>query len=287
MSNKKRERFPVSEYFSGKEVAIADAIYYGDKKQLEQFINQGTEINHIGKEGFSYLMYAIMIENYEVTEFLLEKGADPNQLSPLMKTKFNQAREESEKMPLEMLPLETCCGASYPIKYMKLLIKYRANLNDNRTETPLHVAIMADDMEKVRYLLDSGANINQTYRSSTPIMTAAKIMSWHMMNYLLDRGADVFHVNRNGYTIGLYMQEYANRDAWTPDGRRRIEGLINRLKEKGVKFPVYKQTPTDSTGQVEKPASSSSTHPAIPPKNRPDANRHSWTLDDDDNWILS
>ena len=281
MSNKERERLQPKKYFSGQEILVAEAIYNGEKTQLEKLLNAEFNVNKPGKQGLTYLLYAIKVKNYTITEFLLEKGADPNQLAYYVIPTEKIVRDEWDDEPVKTLPLETCCGASYPIKYMKLLIKYRADLNDNRTETPLHVAIMADDMEKVRYLLDSGANINQTYRSSTPIMTAAKIMSWHMIDYLLDRGADVFHVNRNGYTIGLYMQEYANRDAWTPDGRKRIEGLINRLKEKGVKFPVYKQTPTpvDPVSQAEKPSTTGK--PSRSPGESP-TKPHSWILDDDD-----
>ncbi len=286
MSNKEREKYRPEVYFSDQEIAIAEAIYYSEKKQLDKLINQGTPINHVGKEGFTYLMYAIMIENYEITEFLLEKGADPNQMSPLMKTKRNAMREGKNLRPLNMLPLETCCGASYPIKYMKLLVKYGADLNDNRTELPLHIAIIADDMEKVKYLLDCGANINQLDRSTTPIMTAAMIMSWHMMDFLLDRGADVFHVDEDGYTLGLYMQEYINRDAWTPDGRKRIEGLINRLKEKGVKFPVYKQTPTPIE-PVSQAGKTSPTDESARLTEKPSVKPHSWILDDDDDLITS
>ena len=268
MSNRERERFPAAEYFNKQELPIAEAIYNGEEKKLQNLINQGANISHIGEEGFTYLMYAVMIENYEITELLLENGADPNQISPLMKTKRNARREEGErKRSLDMLPLETSCGSSYPIKYMKLLIKHGAviNVNNNKTPPPLEEAIITDDMEKIKYLVANGADINLLYQSSTPIMTAAKIMSWHMIDYLLDCGADVFHVNRNGYTIGLYMQEYIDRDVWTPYGRKRIEGIIERLKAKGVKFPVTKQepTPTDSITRISAPQTPQQPSPTI------------------------
>jgi ankyrin repeat protein len=290
MSNRERERYPPGEYFNTRELAVAEAIYHADRKQLAELIDRGTEINHVGKEGFTYLMYAIMIEHYDVVEFLLEKGADPNQLSPLMKHKGNKLREQKDWRPLRMLPLETCCGSGYPIKYLKLLIKYGAVLNDNRTELPLHVAILSDNIEKIKYLLDCGADINQLYRGSTPAMTAAKIMSWDMIDYLLDRGADVFQVDNDGYTLGLYLQEYIDRDAWTPAGRKRLEGLINRLKEKGVQFPVVRQKPgTEPVSQTIQPP------PTTPPsagttnirsEKKPPSKPHSWILDDDD-WIIS
>ncbi len=286
MSNKEKEKYRPEKYFSEQQVLVAEAVYNGEEKQLEKLLKMGLDVNKPGKQGLTYLLYAIKVNNYAVTEILLEQGADPNFLAYYVIPSDKIVKDEWDDEPIRTLPLETCCGASYPIKYMKLLVKYGANLNDNRTELPLHVAIMADDMEKVKYLLANGADINQLERSSTPIMTAAKIMSWHMMDYLLDRGADVFHVNRNGYTVGLYMQEYINRDAWTPDGRKRIEGLINRLKEKGVKFPVTKQTPTpiEPVSQVGK---TSPTDESSRPTGQSSAKPHSWILDDDDDLITS
>jgi len=259
MFNRERKKYPPAEYFSGQELIVAKAIYDGDKKQLARVLESGRDINTVGQGGLSYLMYAIYIEDYGMTEFLLEKGADPNLLSPLMITKRNSRRDEKDRRPQNLLPLETCCQ-HYPIKWMKLLIKHGADLNDNRASTPLHAAVMSGNkMEKVKYLLDCGADINQTDKSDTPIMTAADIMDWSMVNYLLDRGADVHHVNRNGYSLGLDLQEYAARDVWTPEGRKQIEDLINRLKEKGVEFPVTKQepAPADQTDNRQAEASPS------------------------------
>jgi len=245
MSNSKRERFPYKDYFGKDEIQIAEFIYYGEVGRLNDAIIRGANINHVGKEGFTYLMYAVLIEQYDVVECLLKNGADPNLISPLMKTKWNETREESEKMSVDMLPLEVCSGSSnYSIKYMKLLLKYGANINDNRTKTPIDEAVLLQDMEKLKFLIANGANINLVYQNNTPIMTAVVIMSWDIVDYLLDCGADVSYVAEDGYSVGLLLQEYSDRDEWNRYGRKRIEGLIERLKQKGVKFPATKLPPT-------------------------------------------
>jgi len=247
MSNNKRERFPYKEYFDKDEIQIAEFIYYGEVGRLNDAIIRGANINHVGKEGFTYLMYAVLIEQYDVVECLLKNGADPNLISPLMKTKRNNInlREKKDWRPVEMLPLEVCSGSSnYSIKYMKLLLKYGANINDDRTKTPIDEAVLLQDMEKLKFLIANGANINLVYGKNTPIMTAVVIMSWDIVDYLLDCGADVFYVAEDGYSVGLLLQEYSDRDAWNRYGRKRIEGLIERLKQKGVKFPATKLPPT-------------------------------------------
>lgn len=237
-----RKKYPPKDYFSGRELAVAEAIYYDNKRQLVKLLDNGLyPINAIGQGGLTYLMYAIFIENYDMAELLLKQGADPNQVSPWVLYRNLFLREDGSVWPIDVLPLSTCCEPGYQIKWMKLLVKHGADLNDNRAKTPLEVAITAKDVEKVEYLLDCGANINQTYQSYTPVMIAAMVLNWDMVNYLLDRGADVFQVNRNGYTLGLYLQEHIDRGVAAPEWLARVQALIDRLKEKGVEFPIERQ----------------------------------------------
>ena len=84
-SNMAVKEFKPDTYFSRKvdlEMAMADAIYYGEKKLVRDYINTGrVDINRPGKAGFTFLMYAVYIEQYDVAKVLLENGADPNILS--------------------------------------------------------------------------------------------------------------------------------------------------------------------------------------------------------------
>ena len=63
----------------------------------------------------SYLLYAVWEHNYDMTKFLLEKGADPNTVSSLTSTP--DVREPR-------LPLEISCYDDYGMNYMKLLLEY-------------------------------------------------------------------------------------------------------------------------------------------------------------------
>ena len=82
--------FKPDAYFSHEiesEMTMADAIYYGEKKLVRDYINTGrVDINRPGKVGFTFLMYAVYIEQYDVAKVLLENGADPNILSIVTET---------------------------------------------------------------------------------------------------------------------------------------------------------------------------------------------------------
>ena len=63
----------------------------------------------------SYLLYAVWEHNYDMTKFLLEKGADPNTVSSLTST---------PDVIEPRLPLEISCYDDYGMNYMKLLREY-------------------------------------------------------------------------------------------------------------------------------------------------------------------
>jgi ankyrin repeat protein len=71
--------------------------------------------------------------------------------------------------------------------------------------TPLVFAARQDCMECAKYLLDSGANVNQvTHYGWTPLLTAIQNRHYKMSVYLLDHGANPNIANNGGWTP-LYL----------------------------------------------------------------------------------
>jgi ankyrin repeat protein len=71
--------------------------------------------------------------------------------------------------------------------------------------TPLIFAAREGDLESAKYLLDGGADVNQTseYRW-TPLLTATNNRHYKLAAYLIGRGADVNIANKGGWTP-LYL----------------------------------------------------------------------------------
>ena len=112
------------------------------------------DINRPGQAGFTFLMYAVYIEQYDVAKVLLENGADPNILSVV--THPDGGVEH-------LTPLSCVCAHHwYPIKYIKLLAEHGADMNDTIT-APFLLCIghSMKDTQKVRYMIEHGANINK------------------------------------------------------------------------------------------------------------------------------
>ncbi len=240
-SNMAVKDFKPDTYFSHKgefEMAMADAIYYGNKKLVREYINTGRgDINRPGKAGFTFLMYAVYIEQYDVAKVLLENGADPNILSVV---------QHPDGYIEKLLPLYCICQHNwYPIKYMKLLVENGANVNDTIL-SPLATCIKhsGKDIKKVRYLIDHGAKVNQEFGGFTPIQFAVIAGRLELVDLLWNEyNADPLYVGKSGISLAFMVQNIVDNKLGTPEYVAHAQAIIERLKGMGVKFPVALNPP--------------------------------------------
>ncbi|ERK03547.1 ankyrin repeat domain-containing protein [Hoylesella pleuritidis] len=226
---------PYASYFSKEEYPIIEAIHNKDKETLRNMMKQSWNINSRGKEGMTYLEYTVFTDNYKMTEFLLENGADPNLLSLV---------DPNDRYgPEGMLPLSSACHSKHSIKFVKLLIKYGANINDDRAPLPIFSAALNNDKRKIEYLLEHGADINKLQKGFRTVITAeATAGKWPMVLWLLDKGADPMKAGKNKSNVAVWVQERMDGTGLTEDG----ECVKARLESIGVKFP-YRPAKKDNT----------------------------------------
>lgn len=132
----------------------------------------------------------------ELTALLLELGADPNGLSQGVRPLEAASREPASALQLELLLNH---GADIRLK-------------DARGSSPLIAAVTAPspETEKVRLLLQAGADVNETFdlwgdRRLTPLMAAAVLGTPDLVRLLLDHGALAGLSTRSG----LRARDYA------------------------------------------------------------------------------
>ncbi len=256
-SNMAVKEFKPDIYFSHKvdlEMAIADAIYYGEKKLVRDYINTGrVDINRPGKAGFTFLMYAVYIEQYDVAKVLLENGADPNILSIV--THPDGAVEY-------LTPLSCVCENDwYPMKYIKLLVENGANVNDTITVPfTLCIAHSGNDSKKIRYLIEHGAKVNTEFKGKTPIQLAAMIGKWDLVSLLWDEyGADPLYVSKDGRSLAFIVQNSIEKKLGTPKSLAHAQAIMERLKKLGVKFPVTLNPEDEKEKEANSPISQGKT----------------------------
>jgi len=97
----------------------------------------------------------------------------------------------SQSIRMDQLP---CIYSDGDIGTVRRIVESGVDINKkygNSHETLLHTAALNNCLEIVKYLVESGADINQPDRwQFTPLHEAARVGSKKIVKYLLDNGAD-------------------------------------------------------------------------------------------------
>lgn len=121
----------------------------GDSKGIENILKSSSKIpiiiNSQNSKGLTGLMVASLYGNFEVCNTLIEKGADVN-----------------FKNNIGLNPLWLGLFISEDFKICKLLIEKGADIDSKNLfeQTPLIYATFLKSQEKVKFLIENGADIN-------------------------------------------------------------------------------------------------------------------------------
>jgi len=187
--------------------AVQDEDVVGIKKEIEK--NNVDPDFQEPKYGGTLLMLAIYNNKYRSTQLLLELGANPN-----LRDVYRGASAMID------------ASENKNSKYLRLLLEYNGNPNSVENapiignkkirNAPLNVAISCfdcDDLEKVKLLVNVGANINyykndQDGFTRLPLADALMLSKMNVTLYLLEHGADYNKVlyttvnNKDVYILG-------------------------------------------------------------------------------------
>ncbi|MCV9927809.1 ankyrin repeat domain-containing protein [Flavobacterium sp. LS1R49] len=95
-------------------------------------------------------------------------------------------------------------------------LDYKSFINDkhlNYEVSPLNDAICKGDIETVKQLIESGANVNKFSGGLTPLMTAARYNKVEIIKLLISSGAKLRIEAENGYTALTYAEVSKAKDA--------------------------------------------------------------------------
>ena len=164
------------------------------KKFIEKYKNNKTELKKLINTADIYsktpLHYAARDKDIEIAELLLQNGADVN-----------------AKQMMDWAPLHTAV-LNEDLELAKLLVRFKADINiqNINNDTPLHVAIMQKPEKEIlkimRFLIESGADLNKTSTALewTPLHTAVIYNNLEGAQLLLESGADLNAKDAFGYT---------------------------------------------------------------------------------------
>lgn len=189
------------------------AALLGSLAEMQRAIKGGANVNAVGPEGATALMYAA--RDAKKVAYLLSKGASVNAISLEKTTALHVA--SSFVSGMESMHLLVKAGA-------------KVDLVNGQGETPLALAVNSGDMDRAKFLLDNGANPNTEMAIAG--VSALTISNAPMLKLLIDRGLDIKQkVSPMGHTllmfcsmdgsediVNLLLDSGANPNEATPDG---------------------------------------------------------------------
>ncbi|HXA14523.1 MAG TPA: ankyrin repeat domain-containing protein [Opitutaceae bacterium] len=223
-------RMKAEDYFAEPlQVKFAEAVARGNADEIGELIKQGADVNALGRDGMRPLSWAMAKNSLRGFEFLLQNGADAN--LAILEPSIN-------KFPLTLLEFSASSESS---DYLRLLLKYKGNPNTISSgqlgdRTIIFDAIMHNQIENARVLIEAGADINQQDSSrSSPIMTAASINNYDMVYLLLIKGANPLLKDRWGFDFAGEMKRYGSRGI-KPDSEEYQWYLkvVEEMKKRGL-----------------------------------------------------
>ena len=198
-----------------KVVALTKAAVAGDADKVAKLVKEGANVNAVGNNGATPLVWALNAKNPRGVEALLKSGADPN----LVTDKYRAS------------PMYFLSGGNEP-ELLRLVLKYGGNPNHpgkgRIQERPLSVAASEGRIENIKMLLDAGADVNahDQYNASAASVASAQA-NFDATALLLEHG---FNFNLPYLARGVkgrVVPASSNRQHWK-------DKVIQMLKDRGV-----------------------------------------------------
>ena len=200
--------------------ALMLAAERGDMAMIEMLLSAGASVNHVNEFGATALSVASASGGRELVRRLLEAGADPDAAllsgeTPLM-TAVDNGNSNAVRVLLDhgsnVNATESNGGQSVLMwaaagqhgDIVKTLLAHGADIQTRSKGdfSALLFAAQQGDVETGSLLLDSGADVNNTWQAGpmSALMIASAGGHYGFSTLLLDRGADPDLTDARGYT---------------------------------------------------------------------------------------
>ncbi|AIR02484.1 hypothetical protein B5M10_14230 [Pluralibacter gergoviae] len=231
---KKDMNYEPQDFFNGRQLEIAEAIFDGNENELQQKLPllSKEELNAPAKEKMTLLFWAITNttgdnatpKRAHMITSLIKSGADPLQPQPNMPGSPAEFAMKSDNAIWIKAMLD---GGLSP------------DARDKLNNKPIiFQSIWAKNTETLETILDYGADINiRNSLGDTVLIDALDAHSYDHVILLLKRGADSSIRGSSGWTMGNQLQRYLNRDIGDPEDRKKLEEIKALLIRDGGTWP--------------------------------------------------
>ena len=186
--------------------ALSSAALFGHTKIIALLLVAGAGVNAKNRDGGTPLHNAAFLGQYEAAELLLENGADVNIRNGDGGTPSDAAAVdwETTRFILGMLRIKVDRAKieAGRTRVIELLRQHGATTNTTSESSALCDAVKNGDLQAVREQLTNGVDINagDSEFGVTPLSWAVLLDDTEIAKFLIEKGADVNMKNRDGST---------------------------------------------------------------------------------------
>ncbi|MNQ60791.1 Ankyrin repeats (3 copies) [compost metagenome] len=212
-------------YEDAKVVALINAATDGRTNDVERLAAQGANVDGVGSDGTTPLIWALNARNAKGVEALLKAGANPNLAT--------------EKLG-GLSPMALVSGGD-SLELLELILRYGGDAKGTglgRKMKPLDRAAGEGRLQNVKLIVSAGADVNEhdEYGESAAI-AAAEMARFEVVAWLLEHNYS-YDLNELAKSVEV-CQVLPDSEA-----QRWKNTVIDMLKARGVKFPAFiKKTP--------------------------------------------
>ena len=184
-----------NKYSDFKEEAFIQAVKNSDKSQLEKLMNNSfEEINKLTYYGMTLLYFAVLFKKIDMVKFLLSKGAN-------LKAKNNKLKYDYE-IERASYYIKNIAFSIDAVSESRVLDEYKYYVDNHEGKNPLDLAIKnnLEDIVELFLEIEFHKDINKLIDGVSPLYKAVIDNDMELVKKLLNNGADIYLKNSDNYT---------------------------------------------------------------------------------------
>jgi ankyrin repeat protein len=225
-------------------IALCRAIEANDLVEMERLVKAGADVNAQGKDKMTPLLWAFPDNHLPRFKWLLEHGANPN---VVVEGEFNTRQRITRGDSVTHM----ACDTSFP-GYFEAVFDHGGDPHIRHTgplgfhETPLFAVLTgatANKAEKIKRLIELGADMNVLSNGGTPVMQAVTWgAQYGIAIMMLDAGANfrTYGESESQRLIHIVAKEERRLGEYTPEQRTGFHELVKWLEDHGESYEEAK-----------------------------------------------
>lgn len=225
---------------------LAKAVEDEDESKINEILAKNKELNNYQEQKFGSNLLFLTIRNQQYKSFKILLENKPN-------LGIRNSYDGSSAI------IEACEYKAYDIKFVELLIKNGANVNDvqvdiekeGKTKTPLMVAAKTGKMDLVKLLIENGAEINYYNKyAQSALSECIMVNKYDIAFFLLQKNAEYrkpifFRIDysappnskiENEKGKPMYLIDVLREAPSDYDKDKYKLAIMNYLKNKGINY---------------------------------------------------